>query len=155
MSQCHDEYPLMGVYRATAEAAGPQGAHCHDLPEISVLIAESDDSTRWAVRHELERDERFGPISEVTAGDEAVRQAEMVDVVVVSLRSVCGLGALGTINRIARRPHHPTIVGLSERGEEWLSLAARSEGADDVVEWPGDGPQLARRVLHARHPAYT
>ena len=157
MPQCHDEYPTMEGYRRAGGAgtAAVEGAQCHDLPEISVLIAERNEGTRSSIRRALAADDRFGPVSEVAAGDDAVRRADDVDLVVVGLHSVTGLGALGAINRIARRAHHPSIVGICPRGEEWLGRAARTEGADDVIEWPEDGALVARRLAHAAHPSYS
>jgi CheY-like chemotaxis protein len=173
MMQCHDSYADAGA--STGPAPGPvppvDGAQCHDPvalearvgvaagtgadapgAEVSVLVADSDPQTRDEIRRLLRADVRFGRITEVTAGDEAVRLAEKVDVVVVDLRSVRGLGSLGTINQIAGRSGHPAIVGLNETGVEWLSLAARCEGADDVVDWPDDGVGLAERLLQAARP---
>lgn len=149
MSQCHDEY--RPIPAPPGPVATGKVTQCHDVPEISVLVAGSDDSTRQAIRVALASDQRFGAITEVASGDEALDQAPLVDVVVVDLRAVSGLGALGTIHRIVGRPGRPFVVGLSRRGEEWLSLAAHEEGADDVLDWPEDRAVVADRLLWATH----
>lgn len=156
MSQCHDDYAEMRVQQAPAIAV--RVTQCHDLPGVHVLVAESDRATLMLIRQALASDPRFGIISFVATGDEAVSQSLEVDVVVVDLRSVRGLGALGTISRIARQPRHPRILGLARPGEEWLRLAARCEGADDVVDWPDDAEgegALAERLAKVARPAYS
>ncbi len=156
MSQCHDDYAEMRVQPAPAIEV--RVSQCHDLPAVHVLVAESDRATLMLIRRALASDQRFGTISFVATGDEAVSKSLDVDVVVVDLRSVRGLGALGTISRIARQPGHPRILGLSRPGEEWLRLAARCEGADDVVDWPDDvegEDGLAERLAKVAQPAYS
>lgn len=159
MSHCHDDYAEMKAQPAPAIAV--RVTQCHDLPAVNVLIAESDRPTLRLIRKVLASDQRFGTVSFVATGDEAVRRSPEVDVVLVDLRCVRGLGALGTISRIARRAGHPRILALSRSGEEWLSLAARCEGAEDVVDWPpedgGDGGDrgLAERLAKAAQPAYS
>lgn len=166
MSQCHDDYAEMRVQPAPAIAV--RVTQCHDLPAVNVLVVESDRSTLRLIRRALASDQRLGTVSFVATGDEAVRRSSEVDVVLVDLRYVRGLGSLGTISRIARRPGHPRILALARSGAEWLSLAARCEGAEDVVDWPpdgedgGDGGQaeglderLAERLAKAAQPAYS
>lgn len=169
MSHCHDDYAQVGGAQIRGEAAPAVepvgGTQCHDVPEttvdavkvpgLTVLIAESDPTTRTAICRLLEDDRRFGAISRVPTGDEALTLALEADVVVVDLRSVRGLGALGTINRIARRSNRPPIVGLARHGEEWLSAAARCEGADDIVEWPEEAAELNVRLLAVVRPVYA
>jgi CheY-like chemotaxis protein len=117
--------------------------------DISVLIADSDLTTRAQLRHCLSGDGRFGSVAEVSAGDDAVRLAAEADVVVIDLHSVNGLGALGTIVRIQRQPAHPPVVGLARSGDFWLEQAALTEGAVDVAEWPADGTNLGDRLVQA------
>ncbi len=158
MSQCHDDYAELKGESVPAPPAPVRGAQCHDVPDvldITVLIAESDPVTQAEICRLLEKDVRFGAISKVPTGDEALTLALEVDVVVVDLRTVRGLGALGTISQIARRPVRPPIVGLARHGEEWLSLAARCEGADDIIDWPQEASELAQRLLTAVHLAYA
>jgi len=119
--------------------------------EIAVLVAESDPSTRAELHDLLERDGRFGVVSDAVDGDGAVARAVEVDLVVVDL-SVAGLGALGAIEHIRRGGMTPVVVGLSRSGNAWLSRAARSEGAEDVVEWPDDQSQLCDRLARAVDP---
>lgn len=162
MSQCHDDYAQMRVQPAPAVAV--RVTQCHDLPAaVNVLIAESDRATLRLMRRALASDQRLGTVSFVATGDEAVRRSSEADVVLVDLRYVRGLGALGTISRIARRPGHPRILALSRTGAEWLSLAARCEGAEDVVDWPpgdeddgqGGAGGLAEILAKAAQPAYS
>ncbi len=153
MSQCHDCYETI---RSDIAGEGRhvgsryvEGAQCHDVTGIDVLIADSDPAIRARVRDLLQTDERFGTIWEVAAGDEAVAHALDVDVVVVDLRACNGLGPLGAIGRVARGEGHPPVVGLGRPGEEWLDLAARVEGATDIVEWPDDAAELGDRLVRA------
>lgn len=125
----------------------------HHRGAITVLIVESDRPTLRTIRRALESDGRFGTVSAVATGDDAVDRSVDVDVVVVDLCFVHGLGALGTISRIARLAGHPRILGLSRRGEDWLTLAARCEGADDVLDWPEDQGGLVERLTRATQPA--
>jgi len=154
MSQCHDQYPELNSYRPSGDVRMPQGAACHDSMEISVLIAGSDGSTRSRIHAALDADERVGAVTEVAACDDAVRHCEEVDVVVMGLRTMSGLGPLGAISEIARRPGHPSIVAVSPADEPWLDQAARAEGADDVVDWPDGADELVRAVIDAAHPLY-
>lgn len=154
MSQCHDEYPKT---RAQPGPAVPvEVTQCHDVPEVTeivVLVAESDRSTMSVIRTALESDLRFRRILAVTSGDEAVLHSGRVDVVVVDLRLASGLGSLGTISQIARRPGHPHIVALSRRPDEWLCQAARCEGADEILDWPDTEENLTERLAHAAKAA--
>lgn len=154
MSQCHEEYPQTAAYRPSAYTRRPQGTQCHDAMDISVMIAGSDDSTRSRIHRALAADERVGAVTEVAACDDALRRCDEVDVVVVGLRSKSGLGPLGAISQIARRSTRPSIVAISPAGERWLDLAARAEGADEVVDWPDGERQLVRAVIDAAHPIY-
>src|SRR5579863_10415233 len=121
--------------------------------DIAVLIADSDLSTRAELRQFLDRDSRIGAVAEVSAGDDAVRLAPQADVVLVDLRSVNGLGALGVICHIQRHPAHPPVVALARPGDDWLGRAARCEGAVDVAEWPADGTTLGDRLVQAARSA--
>jgi len=154
MSQCHDQYPDLRSYRMTDDVRQPEGSVCHDSSEINVLIAGSDGSTRSRIREALAADHRVGAVTEVAACDEAISRCDDVDVVVVGLRSKSGLGPLGAISQIARRPNHPSIVAVSPTGEPWLDHAARAEGANEVVDWPDDEPGLVQTVIAAAHPAF-
>lgn len=149
MSQCHDQYPKLEGYRPTGDVRDPEGAPCHDPAEISVLIAGSDEPTRSRIRQVLMDHGQVARVREVALCDEAVSRCDDVDVVVMGLRSRSGLGPLGAISQIARRPHHPSIVAISSRGETWLDQAARAEGADRVVYWPDDEPELVQAVVRA------
>lgn len=154
MSPCHDEYPELKTYRLSEHVSVPAGTSCHDPAEISVLIAGSDDSTRSRIHRALAADDRVGAVSEVAACDDALRRCDDVDVLVVGLRSKSGLGPLGAISQIARRSSRPSIVAVSPAGEPWLDLAARAEGADDVIDWPDGEQHLVQAVVQSVHPAY-
>ncbi len=170
MTQCHDDYgeynrpnpppnTTAGPASMTVEPPhAPLGAQCHDIPEINVLIADADPGIRSRLRRLLEADGRFGAITEVSAGDEAVVRstAPDIDLIVVDLRAVRGLGALGAIGQIRRQASHPPVVALGRSGEDWLELAARREGAVDIVEWPDQEADLRNRlVLAAAAPTPT
>lgn len=154
MFQCHDQYPELKSYRLSEDVREPEGTTCHDPTEISVLIAGSDGSTRSRIHEALASDERFGSVTEVASCDDALLRCDQVDVVIVGLRSNSGLGALGAISQIARRPSHPSIVAISPADEPWLDLAARAEGADEVLDWPDGEPQLVPAVIKVAHPVY-
>lgn len=155
MSQCHDQYPELQSYPISDHVRMPDGAPCHDPAEISVLIAGSDGSTRSRLREVLDADERVGTVTEVAACDDALTRCDGVDVVLVGLRSNSGLGPLGAISQIARRPNHPSIVAVSPGGEPWLDQAARAEGADEVVDWPPDDESgLVQTVVDAAQPVF-
>lgn len=148
MSQCHDDYEA-GRVPAPVPGQDVSGTQCHDRPGLTVLIADSDPAIRAGIRRLLEADERFAAIWEVAAGDEAVAQAPGVDLVLVDLKSCNGLGALGAIGQMVRPYPHAPVVALGRQGEEWLQMAARQEGAVDIIEWPDDGIDLRNRLVQA------
>jgi CheY-like chemotaxis protein len=154
MSQCHDPIEMIDI-PAGHPAPDVVGTQCHDWhdrhdqPGLTVLIADSNPAIRASIRHVLESDDRFGAIWEVAGGDEAVAQAPGVDLVLLDLRACQGLGALGAIGQMARPQPHAPIVALGRQGEEWLEMAARHEGAVDIIEWPDDEADLRNRLVRA------
>lgn len=163
MSQCHDQYRWAGAGEAPGPVPDVDGAQCHDhrpwdvesavMEEtpaggpVSVLLAESDEAARSSILQALESDSRILAVQAVASGDEAISGSSDVDVVVVDLRSVRGLGALGTIRRIAAGDGHPAIVAVDRDGVDWLDRAALVEGAADVVAWPSEQLHIAERLV--------
>jgi len=112
---------------------------------MRVLVAESDANTTQSICEILESDERVDSVVKVSDGAAAVAGARDVDVVVIDL-SIKGLGSLGAIHSIRNRAHALTVVAVGTPDDGWKDQAAILEGADDVLEWPGDASILADRI---------
>lgn len=112
---------------------------------MRVLIAESNGKRMRRIHEILEGDGRFELVTDSRDGDSAVRNAPTADVIVLD-RDIDGRGWLGTVSEVLRMDHHPAIVVVTPVAKESVHEAARREGVDDIVVWPGQAPSLPERL---------
>ena len=112
---------------------------------IRVLVAESDPSRTASICEILLSDDRVDSVTSVGDGAAAIAGADSSDVVVIDL-AIKGLGCFGAIGRIHRLANPPRVVAVDPVGDDWKDLAARGEGADEVLVWPRDTAVLVDAV---------
>ena len=112
---------------------------------IRVLIAESNPHLAAVLGWVLSHDERFDVVAQVRDGEAVLACATAFDLALVDL-GIFGLGGLGTIAHLHRRPRAPIIAVLADTDAVYLRHAAEAEGADAYFVKPAHLTDLDDRL---------
>ena len=111
-------------------------------------MASSDDRLRSLLAWTLVQDDRFEVVGEATDGDGVLACPAPFRVALVDL-TIGGLGILGVLRRLLRRPEDLAVVVVGHEKSGYVRDALRLEGAADYVLLPECVEELSDRVLAA------
>lgn len=115
--------------------------------DIKILLVDDEEDILEMLTYNLEKED-FS-VTSVTNGEAALElsQEETFDVVLLDIM-MGGLDGVETCRRLRSLPegHHPFVIFLTARAEEYSQLAGFDAGADDYIPKPVRPKVLIRKI---------
>jgi len=117
------------------------------MPRIKVLIADDVEETRHNIKRLLQFEAAVKVVGEAASGEEAVRQAEILqpDIVLMDI-NMPGTDGLKATEAISTRFPHISIIIISVQGEPEYLKRAMAAGAREFLIKPFTGEELIQTI---------